>query len=160
MKKREILAARLLICTASVPRNSDLKGGKNMLRITAILLVFVFLCPLYAQEEETRKIAVASEGETPEASVSSIAARCAYFLFFDGDGVFLDAVENPYKDARGGAGDSAAEFLAEKKVTVLLAGHFGEKMKKALESSEIEYVESRGTVADAVGKFLERDAVK
>ena len=130
-----------------------------MLKITVILLVFVFLCPLYSQEE-TRIIAVASEGETPEASVSAIAARCAHFLFFDGDGVFQNALENPYKEAKGGAGAQAAAFLAEKKATVLLAGRFGEKMKAALESSEIECVESEGTVADAVEKFLKRGVAK
>lgn len=144
----------------AVSKNSDLEEKRKMSRTIIVLLVFVFLCPLQSDGKETEKIAAASEGKTPSASVSSTAARCTYFLFFDGKGKFLEAVKNPHKNSGGRAGILAADFLAESNVTVFISGQFGNKMIEALKSMKIEYFESEGTVSDAVKKFLKQDKNK
>jgi len=110
--------------------------------------------PCSAGEEDVI-IAVASDGKTLKDSVSQLAARCSYFLFIDGTGKLLEAVDNPYEDTIGGAGVSAANFLAERNVTIVIAGMFGNKMKNVLETKEIAYFESQGIVEEVIKKVLE-----
>jgi len=102
-------------------------------------------------------IAVAADGETLEDSVSHVAARCPYFLIVDSKGKLSEVVENPYKDNRGGAGVSAANFLAGRNVTVVVAGSIGNKMQDALEVQEITYYEFEGSVEEAVREILEKE---
>ena len=120
------------------------------------ILFAVLLCLIQPQllAIENDVIVVASEGKTMEAAVSQRAARCSYFLFFDKEGNLKSAEENPFKDNRGSAGVSAADFLAERNVSVLLAGMFGNKMANALESHGITMVEFSGSVADALKRVL------
>jgi len=127
-----------------------------MLRIVIVLIMLVLMFPPCSAGEEDVIIAVASEGKTLKDSVSQVAARCPYFLFIDGTGKLLEAVDNPYEDTRGGAGVSAANFLAERNVTIVIAGMFGNKMKNVLETKEIAYFESQGTVEEAIRKVLEK----
>ena len=106
-----------------------------MLRIVIVLITLVLIFPPCSVEEDII-IAVASDGKTLKDSVSQVAARCPYFLFIDGTGKLLETVDNPYADTRGSAGVSAANFLAEKNVTIVVAGSFGNKMKDALKTRE------------------------
>ncbi|MFC2170104.1 NifB/NifX family molybdenum-iron cluster-binding protein [Acidobacteriota bacterium] len=128
-----------------------------MLRILIVLITFVLMFQPHVMGEEKVLIAVASEGETLEASVSHLAARGPYFLIVDNKGNLLEAIENPYKDTGGGAGVSAANFLAEKNVTIVIAGKFGNKMKDALKAQEIAYFEFEGIVEEAIKKTLEKE---
>ncbi len=66
-----------------------------------------------------------------------------------------EVIDNPYKNASGGAGPSAADFLAQRGVTIVIAGSFGSKMINALESKGVVHFESKGSVGDAVKKALE-----
>ena len=127
-----------------------------MLRIMVVFITLVLIFPPCSVGEEDVIIAVASDGKTLKDSVSQLAARCPYFLFIDGTGKLLEAVDNPYEDTRGGAGVSAANFLAERNVTIVIAGMFGDKMKNVLETKEIAYFESQGTVEEAIKKVLEK----
>jgi predicted Fe-Mo cluster-binding NifX family protein len=128
-----------------------------MLRILIVSLTFVLMFQPFLMGDEEVVFAVASNGETLEAAVSHLAARGSYFLIVDGEGKLLEAVENPYKDTRGGAGVSAANFLAEKNVTIVIAGNFGNKMKDALKAEEIAYFEFEGIVEEAIKKILEKE---
>jgi len=109
----------------------------------------------YATQKATVKVAVASTGETAAATVSNLAARSPYYLIFDGKGNLIEAISNPYKDAAGGAGPSAANFLAAKGVTIVIAESFGIKMIDVLKNKHIRYVEFEGRVNEAVKKALE-----
>jgi len=128
-----------------------------MLRILIVTMTFVLMFQPFLMGEEEVVIAVASDGETLDAVVSHLAARGSFFLIVDGDGKLLEAVENPYKDTRGGAGVSAANFLAEKNVTIVIAGNFGNKMIDALKAQEIAYYEFKGIVVEAIEKILENE---
>jgi len=127
-----------------------------MLRFLIVSITFVLLFLPFLMGEEKVVIAVASDGETLEAAVSHLAARGPYFLIVDSEGTLLEAVENPYKDTRGRAGVSAANFLAEKNVTIVIAGNFGNKMIAALKTQEIAYFEFKGIAEEAVKKILEK----
>jgi predicted Fe-Mo cluster-binding NifX family protein len=123
--------------------------------ICAGLAMSILMMPMVvlAGEGKTEKIAVASSGKTPSALVGSQPGRAPYFLFFDKRGAFVEAVENPYKDA-GGAGISTVEFLAGKGVTVLVAGDYGPRIVEVMKGKGIRAVTFTGTAADAVKKLV------
>jgi len=127
-----------------------------MKRIVLIGIAFLLLCPLMgnAADLEKMKIAVASSGKTSKASVSNKAAKCPYYLIFDSKGKLTDVIDNPYGDASGGAGPSAANFLARTGATTVIAGNFGSKMINTLKSNGITHFEFKGSVGDAVKKVL------
>ncbi len=127
-----------------------------MFRIITVVIMLVLLFPPCSMGEEEVLIAVASEGKTLKDSVSQVAGRCPYFIFIDSTGKILEAVDNPYKTEGGSAGVSAANFLAEKKVTIIVAEKFGSKMKNVLQTKEIICFEWEGIVEEAVKKVLEK----
>jgi predicted Fe-Mo cluster-binding NifX family protein len=128
-----------------------------MPRRLMVLIPIVLMFLPQVRGEEKVIIAVASDGKTLEADVSLLAARAPYFLMVDGEGKLMEAVENPYQDTRGGAGVSAAHFLADKNVTVVIARNFGNKMIGVLKAQDIAYVKFEGIGGDAVKKILEKE---
>jgi predicted Fe-Mo cluster-binding NifX family protein len=128
-----------------------------MKRIFFVSLAILFLCSVAvnAADIKNEKIAVASSGKTLKASVSNKAAKCPYFLMFDSKGGLIEVIDNPYGDASGGAGPSAANFLSQKGVTIVIAGKFGSKMINTLKSNGITHFEFKGSVDDAVKRVLE-----
>jgi predicted Fe-Mo cluster-binding NifX family protein len=136
-------------------------GGMIMKIRTAafvFLSLFIFggLFTINGQESQRKKIAVASEGETIDSQVSSQGARCFWLLFFDEEGKLAEALENPYRQTRGGAGTECAGLLADHNATHFIAGHVGDKMAAALESRNIAFISFSGTVKDAVAHVLEK----
>ena len=127
-----------------------------MKRIVFVSLAILFLCSVTvnAADFKNEKIAVASSGKTLKASVSNRAAKCPYYLILDSKGELIKVIDNPYGDASGGAGPSAANFLAKTGVTIIIAGNFGSKMTKTLQNNGITHVRFKGSVGDAVKKVL------
>ena len=107
-----------------------------------------------AQQGSTPVIAIAANGKLPSDSVSSQAGRSSFFLFFDSHGTFIEAADNPYKDARN-AGIPALDFLASKGVKVLVAQSFGSRIIGVMKDKGIRSVEFNGITKDAVKKALE-----
>jgi predicted Fe-Mo cluster-binding NifX family protein len=101
------------------------------------------------------KIAVAAEGKTVTAKVSQLAGRSPCFLIFNGEGAWIEAVDNPHQGDRRGAGASVVSFLAEKGVAFVVAGEFGKKMSQAMDGRGIGYLEFNGSAEAAVKKVLE-----
>lgn len=121
-------------------------------------LIFIFLFFLmvsFGRAAGQGKIAIAAEGKNVSSKVSSVAARSPYFLIFDKSGKLLEAVNNPYQEAKGGAGTSVVPFLAQKGVTVVVAGEFGARMIDALKSKGMRYLGFKGSAEEALKKVLE-----
>lgn len=127
-----------------------------MKRMFFIGLIILFLFPIMvnAAESENMRIAVAANNKTEGATVSERAAKCPYFLMFDKNGELIEVIDNPYKDAMRDAGTSAANFLVQKDVDIIVAGSFGLKMIDALRSNGKIHFKFKGTVDDAVKKAL------
>ena len=127
-----------------------------MHRTVLIGFVLLFFCPfiINANDLERMKIAVASCGKTAKASVSNEAAKCPYYLIFDSNGEVVELIDNPNRDTNRGAGPSAAEFLAQKGITIVIAGNFGSKMINTLDNKGVTHFEFKGLVYDAVKKVL------
>ena len=88
-----------------------------MKRWMILILIVVFIRPLAvpAGEQSVGKIAVASDGKTITEPVGFRMGGSSYYLLFDGQGKFLEAIDNPFKDAGGNAagrsGKSAFDSL-------------------------------------------------
>jgi predicted Fe-Mo cluster-binding NifX family protein len=95
-------------------------------------------------------IAVAAAGKTPSDPVAGVAARSPYFLLFDAEKAFLEAVENPHADSGGGAGNRVAEWMADRGVQTMVAGNFGRNLAADLEKRGIGCVEASGSSEAAV----------
>jgi predicted Fe-Mo cluster-binding NifX family protein len=126
-----------------------------MKRIGLSILFVVFLITSLASAAERVRVAVAAEGKTAAAKVSVVAARAPCFLIFEGDEKLLEAVDNAHKGAKGGAGTSVVTFLAQKGVTFVVAGKFGEKMTQAMRSKGMGYLEFKGSAEAGLQKVLE-----
>jgi len=126
-----------------------------MKKIGFTVLSVIFLMTSLAYAADQGKIAVAAEGKTAAARVSGLAARAPYFLIFDESGKLLEAVDNPYKAAKGGAGTSVVPFLAQKGASVVVAGEFGENMTQAMKGKGMRYLEFKGSAEEALKKVLE-----
>lgn len=116
------------------------------------LLSFAGFC---VASENDFTIAVASDSPETTGQISKVAARAAYFLFFDKDGNLVEPVTNPHGGVTRGAGPRAADFLIKKNIQVVIAGHFGSKMANALETNNIQYIERHGIVIDEVKKLID-----
>jgi len=127
-----------------------------MKRMVFISLAILLLCPVMANaaELEKMKIAVAASSKTAKASVSNMAAKCPYYLIFNNKGELIEVIDNPYRDASGGAGPSAANFLVQRGIDIIVAGSFGSKMIDALKNKGITHFEFKGRVDDAVKRVL------
>lgn len=100
--------------------------------------------------EANYTIAVASDSRETTGRISGVAARAAYFLFFDNNEILLETVANPHANVSGGAGPRVANFLADKQIKIVIAGRFGTKMSNALSVENIEYLEKQGKITDEV----------
>jgi predicted Fe-Mo cluster-binding NifX family protein len=123
--------------------------------VSALLLVATLLIPWLApaQQNASDLIAVAASDRTASAPVSSQAGRSPYFLLFDKQGRFIEAVSNPYKDAAN-AGIPTLDFLASKGVKVVVSEGFGSKIVGEMKSKGMRPVEFKGNAKDAAAKAL------
>ncbi|MBW1894930.1 MAG: hypothetical protein JRI91_14730 [Deltaproteobacteria bacterium] len=124
--------------------------------VFSLLVFLVVSFAVSAVSADMIKIAVASDGKTAFSAVDIVAARSSGFLFFDGSGKFVEAINNPHKAVRGGAGPRVVNFLAQKGVNVIIAQSFGKKMGDAMKAKGISHLEFKGNAGDAVRKYLEQ----
>lgn len=85
-----------------------------------------------------------------DSNVSSLAGRASFFQIYDSKGNLLEIKENPYKDQKSGVGPKVIEFLISKGIKKIVAGKFGEKMVEILKEKNIEYLEFKGKVEEAL----------
>ena len=123
------------------------------LSILFLILALLITSTVYADDKG--KVAVAAEGKTTASEVSGVAARSPYFLIFDSANSLLEVLDNPYKDTGRRAGPSVTAFLAQKGVTFVVAGQFGDNMIQAMKGKGIDHLEFRGSAEAALEKVME-----
>jgi len=99
------------------------------------------------------KIAVAANGETNAAAVSTQAGGAEFFLIFDEKGNLLETLANPEKNAAS-PGTAVVHFLVGKGVTTVVAEGFGPKIVEVMKGKGIKAVVFKGSVEEAVKKLL------
>ena len=101
------------------------------------------------------QIAIAASGKTIDSLVDSRFGRCPYFLIIDSETEEFEVLKNTAGQAFQGAGISAAQMIANKKVKAVIAGNFGPKAASVLSASGIEIFAgvSDLTVKQALEKY-------
>jgi predicted Fe-Mo cluster-binding NifX family protein len=100
------------------------------------------------------KIAITSEGNTLNAKIDSRFGRCSYFAIYDNETKQIEFISNPAKEASGGAGPAAVQFVAGLGVKKIYAREFGGKTLPLFESLGIETVtESGRTIVEIINEL-------
>jgi predicted Fe-Mo cluster-binding NifX family protein len=100
------------------------------------------------------KIAVTSEGNTPESAIDTRFGRCAFFAIYNSETKEIEFLSNPAKESSEGAGPAAVQFIAKKGVTKVYAGEFGMKIRSLLDSLKIEMInEQDKTISEIISQL-------
>ena len=100
------------------------------------------------------KIAIAAMTPDVDAGIAKHSARAPFYLLFDEQGEMLEVVPNPFSGVDRGAAPQAALLLADKGVTLLVAGDFGPRFVSELEERGIDHIERSGQVSDSVRQLV------
>jgi predicted Fe-Mo cluster-binding NifX family protein len=100
------------------------------------------------------KIGVSAMGDSCEADVSPQFARCPYFVIVDSETRDCEAFGNTATEASQGAGPMAVRALADREVSVALAGKVGPNAERALAAAGIQFARAEGKISDAVEDYL------
>jgi predicted Fe-Mo cluster-binding NifX family protein len=96
------------------------------------------------------KIAIAAYDADQDAQISQHGARAPYYLIYDENGNFQEAVSNPYANAERGAGPKAAHFLIQQGIQLLVADGFGGRFVDELDAGGIKQLQKTGIVSDII----------
>lgn len=99
------------------------------------------------------KICITSQGKDLNSEIDPRFGRCSYFIFIDTETLNYEAVENPWKEASGGAGIQAAQFVAQKGVKKVVTGRVGANAEMVLRKAGISIVEGSGRIDDIIKKL-------
>lgn len=102
---------------------------------------------------QPQKFAIAADGQDASAPITHLTGRAPYFIIYDENGKLLEVAVNIYLQQEFGMGPQAAAMLGEKKVTVLVGGMAGPKMKKVLDANSIRFVYRKGIVQQVVDEL-------
>ena len=96
------------------------------------------------------KIAITSTGDTVNSTIDSRFGRCTFFAIHDTETKSTEFFINPSKEAQEGAGPAAVQFVAAHKVSKIVSGEFGMKIKSLLESLNIEMITNKDSATKIV----------
>jgi predicted Fe-Mo cluster-binding NifX family protein len=99
------------------------------------------------------KVVVSAQGPDLDAFVDPRFGRCRYFLFIDTDTMRVESVPNAARDAAGGAGIQAAQFVIEKGSQAVITGTVGPNADAVLKQANVPVYRSAGTVSVVIDKF-------
>jgi predicted Fe-Mo cluster-binding NifX family protein len=112
------------------------------------------------QSKSSNRIALATVGDSVTSEISKKAGRSSYYLIFDDNGLFLKSLINPSQTRGRRASTGVVDLLIKESVRTVIAGKFGNKMKKLLETNNIEYHEHSGVAQDVVGTIVKNKRSK
>lgn len=100
------------------------------------------------------KIAITSEGNQMDSKIDPRFGRCAYFAIYDTETKQTEFIANPAKDATGGAGPEAVQFVAATGAKKIIAGEFGTKILSLLQSLSIEMISAKDQTIQQIVETL------
>jgi len=103
------------------------------------------------------KIAIAANAANIDSEVAEHAARAAFYLIFDEQGLLQEALANPLATSGRSAGPEAAKFLAGHGVNLVASGDFGPHFVAALDAHGIAHVRKTGRAADVIADLVPDD---
>lgn len=105
------------------------------------------------QAPQKQLFAIAAEGKELTAKIPYLAARATHYHVYAEDGTLVEVLPNPFLKQEEGVGPAAAQMLAERGVTVLVAGMVGPKMKDVLVANKMRFVSRKGDVQGVVNEL-------
>jgi len=103
---------------------------------------------------KTMKICITSTGTSLDSNVDPRFGRCPYFIIYDIDTDTFEAIDNASRQAVGGAGIQAGQFIASKNAGAVITGNFGPNAYRVLQTAGIKtYSQVSGTVKEAIEKY-------
>jgi predicted Fe-Mo cluster-binding NifX family protein len=92
------------------------------------------------------RIAIAASRRSEKAEISPRAARAPYYFIYESPERAIEVVTNPFGEHERGMGIRMADFLASKKVDLVVARRFGTAFVVALEDKGLRSMAMRGPV--------------
>ena len=89
------------------------------------------------------KVAITAENNQMDAKIDARFGRCAYFAIYNTETKETEFLVNPAKDASGGAGPEAVQFVAQTGVKKIIAREFGNKIHSILKGLSIEMINEK-----------------
>lgn len=100
------------------------------------------------------KICITAKDDNLDAEIDPRFGRAAYFIIVDTDDMESESVQNPFIQARGGAGIQAAQFVANKNIEAVVTGNIGPNSFQVLKEAGINIISGvSGSVKTAVEKY-------
>jgi predicted Fe-Mo cluster-binding NifX family protein len=128
---------------------------KRAILVGAWIILLTLSVGAFAAQDTPGTIAIAAEDQTPAAKVSRQAGFSPFFLLFDEQGTFIEATRNPFKGHMVyGSGKAVVDLLAERGVTVIVAGVFGKGIREVITSRGIMPFAFEGNAGEAVKSVL------
>lgn len=98
------------------------------------------------------KVAVSSQGRTPDAQVDPRFGRAACFVLVDTDTPAFEVIEN--SGGEGGAGIAAAKIVIDAGAEAVLTGNCGPNAERTLRAGGVRlFTGVSGTIAEAVEAY-------
>ncbi|WP_028845519.1 NifB/NifX family molybdenum-iron cluster-binding protein [Thermodesulfovibrio thiophilus] len=101
------------------------------------------------------KICITSEGKDLNSQIDSRFGRCKYFIIYDTETMQYEALENSWKEAIGGAGIQAAQFVVQKGAKKVITGRVGSNAEMVLKKAGVSIFDFEGKVTEAIKKLME-----
>ena len=109
------------------------------------------------------KIAVSSTGPDLDSNVDVRFGRCPYFIIAeieDNEIKSSESIENTSAMQMGGAGITAAQLVADKKVDAVITGNIGPRAFTVFQQLGIDIYQGTGTVKEVIEKFSKNELKK
>jgi len=100
--------------------------------------------------KSANRIGIAAVGDSAGSEICKVAGRAPYYLIFGENGIFLKSVTNSSQSQERWTSSKVVEILINESVKTVVAGKFGDKMTRQLETNEIEYHEYAGKAQEIV----------
>ena len=86
------------------------------------------------------KIAIASRGNSLDATLDQRFGRCTFFVIYDVQNKSVEFIPNSNIEIEEGAGPAAVQLVSSRNVSKIISGEFGIKIKPLLDSLKIQMI--------------------
>lgn len=109
------------------------------------------------------KIAITSTGNEIFSDVSELFGRCPYFIVAeieDGKIIGTEILKNESDEQSSGAGISAAKFLVENNVNIVIGKTIGPRAIDVLRQFKVEVYNGEGKINEVIQEFIDKKLKK
>ncbi|PMP68903.1 MAG: dinitrogenase iron-molybdenum cofactor biosynthesis protein [Thermodesulfobacterium geofontis] len=98
-------------------------------------------------------VCITAQGNNLDSEIDPRFGRCSYFIFYDTETKTYEVFPNKWKEAMGGAGTQAAQFVLEKGAKKIITGNVGPRAEAIFKLAGIEVVLTSGKVKEVINNL-------